>query len=70
MGLSAWPDAFRWCARCWNSRPTLMASTPKGVDIRRWDAEGRLVNFTIMVRPMRGLCRRQELAELMALARW
>jgi hypothetical protein len=34
------------------------------VDILRWNGEGRLVSFTVMVRPMRGL---QKLAELMAL---
>jgi hypothetical protein len=36
----------------------------QGVDILRWNGEGRLVSFTVMVRPMRGL---QKLAELMAL---
>ena len=36
----------------------------EGVDILRWNAEGKLVSFTVMVRPMRGL---QKLAELMAL---
>jgi hypothetical protein len=35
----------------------------QGVDILRWDAEGRLVSFTVMVRPLRGL---QKLVELMA----
>ena len=35
----------------------------QGVDILRWNAEGRLVSFTVMVRPMRGL---QKLVELMA----
>jgi hypothetical protein len=34
------------------------------VDILRWNGEGRLVSFTVMVRPMRGL---QKLAELMEL---
>jgi hypothetical protein len=34
------------------------------VDILRWTGEGRLVSFTVMVRPMRG---RQKLAELMEL---
>ena len=34
-----------------------------GVDILRWNAEGKLVSFTVMVRPMRGL---QKLVELMA----
>jgi len=29
----------------------------------RWNAEGKLVNFTVMVRPLRGL---QRLVELMA----
>ena len=35
----------------------------QGVDILRWNAEGRLVSFTVMVRPLRGL---QKLVELMA----
>ena len=34
-----------------------------GVDMLRWDAGGRLVSFTVMVRPMRGL---QKLIEAMA----
>ena len=33
------------------------------MDILRWDADGKLVSFTVMVRPMRGL---QRLVELMA----
>jgi hypothetical protein len=33
-----------------------------GVDMLRWNEEGRLVSFTVMVRPMRGL---QKLVELM-----
>jgi len=36
----------------------------QGVDILRWNAEGKLVSFTVMVRPMRGL---QKLIEQMAL---
>ena len=36
----------------------------QGVDILRWSGEGKLVSFTVMVRPMRGL---QKLIELMAL---
>ena len=35
----------------------------QGVDMLRWNAEGKLVSFTVMVRPMRGL---QKLIELMA----
>lgn len=35
----------------------------EGVDILRWNAEEKLVSFTVMVRPMRGL---QKLVELMA----
>jgi hypothetical protein len=35
----------------------------QGVDILRWNAEEKLVSFTVMVRPLRGL---QKLAELMA----
>ena len=35
----------------------------QGVDILRWNGEGKLVSFTVMVRPMRGL---QKLVELMA----
>jgi hypothetical protein len=34
-----------------------------GVDMLRWNAEGKLVSFTVMVRPMRGL---QKLIELMS----
>ncbi len=36
----------------------------QGVDILRWNAEEKLVSFTVMVRPLRGL---QKLIELMAL---
>jgi hypothetical protein len=36
----------------------------QGVDILRWGGDGKLVSFTVMVRPMRGL---QKLIELMAL---
>ena len=35
----------------------------QGVDMLRWNAEGELVSFTVMVRPQRGL---QKLVELMA----
>ena len=35
----------------------------QGVDMLAWNGEGRLVSFTVMVRPIRGL---QKLAELMA----
>ena len=35
----------------------------QGVDILRWNAEGKLVSVTVMVRPLRGL---QKLTELMA----
>jgi hypothetical protein len=35
----------------------------EGVDILRWNAQGKLVSFTVMVRPLRGL---QKLVELMA----
>jgi hypothetical protein len=35
----------------------------QGVDILRWNTEGKLVSFTVMVRPLRGL---QKLVELMA----
>jgi hypothetical protein len=42
----------------------LDGSYVQGVDILRWNAEGRLVSFTVMVRPLRGL---QKLVELMAL---
>jgi hypothetical protein len=35
----------------------------QGVDMLRWNAEGKLIGFTVMVRPMRGL---QKLIELMA----
>lgn len=36
----------------------------QGVDILRWNGEGKLVSFTFMMRPMRAL---QKLVELMAL---
>jgi hypothetical protein len=36
----------------------------QGVDLLRWNDEGKLVSFTVMVRPLRGL---QKLVELMAL---
>jgi hypothetical protein len=36
----------------------------QGVDILRWNADHKLVSFTVMVRPMRGL---QKLVELMTL---
>lgn len=35
----------------------------QGVDLLRWNREGKLTSFTVMVRPMRGL---QKLIELMA----
>jgi hypothetical protein len=35
----------------------------QGVDMMRWNADGKLVSFTVMVRPLRGL---QKLVELMA----
>jgi hypothetical protein len=35
----------------------------QGVDILRWNTEGKLVSFTVMVRPLRGL---QKLVEFMA----
>ena len=35
----------------------------QGVDILRWNSEGKLVSFTVIVRPMRGL---HKLIELMA----
>jgi hypothetical protein len=35
----------------------------QGVDLLRWNSDGRLISFTVMVRPMRGL---QKLIELMA----
>jgi hypothetical protein len=35
----------------------------QGVDILRWNADGKLVSFTVMVRPLRGL---EKLVELMA----
>ena len=36
----------------------------QGVDMLRWNDEGKLVSVTVMVRPLRGL---QKLVELMAL---
>jgi hypothetical protein len=36
----------------------------QGADFLRWNAEGKLVSFTVMVRPLRGL---QKLVELMAI---
>jgi SnoaL-like domain len=35
----------------------------QGVDMLRWNGDGKLVSFTVMVRPIRGL---QKLIELMA----
>jgi hypothetical protein len=35
----------------------------QGVDILRWNADSRLISFTVMVRPLRGL---EKLVELMA----
>jgi hypothetical protein len=35
----------------------------QGVDMLRWNDQGKLVSFTVMVRPVRGL---QKLVELMA----
>jgi hypothetical protein len=35
----------------------------QGVDMLRWDAAGKLVSFTVIVRPLRGL---EKLIELMA----
>jgi hypothetical protein len=35
----------------------------QGVDMLRWNADGKLVSFTVMVRPLRGL---EKLVELMA----
>jgi hypothetical protein len=35
----------------------------QGVDLLRWNADGKLVSFTVMVRPLRGL---EKLIELMA----
>lgn len=41
----------------------LDGSYVQGVDMLRWDGDGRLTSFTVMVRPMRGL---EKLVELMA----
>jgi hypothetical protein len=35
----------------------------QGVDMLRWDSAGKLISFTVMVRPMRGL---EKLVELMS----
>jgi hypothetical protein len=35
----------------------------QGVDMLRWNDEGKLVSFTVMARPLRGL---EKLIELMA----
>ncbi len=35
----------------------------QGVDMLRWDSHGKLVSFTVLVRPLRGL---EKLVELMA----
>lgn len=40
----------------------LEGSYVHGVDMLRWNGDGKLVSFTVMVRPMRGL---QKLVELM-----
>ena len=34
----------------------------QGIDLLRWNSDGRLVSFTVMVRPLRGL---EKLIELM-----
>ena len=41
----------------------LDGSYVQGVDMLRWNGDGKLVSFTVMVRPIRGL---QKLIELMA----
>ena len=41
----------------------LEGSYVQGVDMLRWDGDDKLVSFTVMVRPMRGL---EKLIELMA----
>jgi hypothetical protein len=41
----------------------LDGSYVQGVDMLRWDSDGRLTSFTVMVRPLRGL---EKLVELMA----
>lgn len=41
----------------------LEGSYVQGVDMLRWNCDGKLVSFTVMVRPMRGL---EKLIELMA----
>ena len=40
----------------------LDGSYVQGVDMLRWDSDGRLTSFTVMVRPLRGL---EKLVELM-----
>jgi hypothetical protein len=35
----------------------------QGIDMLRWNADGKLISFTVMVRPLRGL---EKLIELMA----
>ncbi len=40
---------------CLEFRADLGGVVVHGVDLLRWDDEGRLVDFTVMVRPMKGL---------------
>ncbi len=48
---------------CLEFRADLGGVVVHGVDLLRWDEDGRLVDFTVMVRPMKGL---QALVERMA----
>ena len=40
---------------CLEFRADLGGIAVHGVDLLRWDGDGRLVDFTVMVRPMKGL---------------
>ena len=50
--VAEWSDG---AARCWSSRPTWAAPFVQGVDMLRWGPDGRLTEFTVLVRPVRGL---------------
>jgi ketosteroid isomerase-like protein len=57
--VSEWHDAT---SAVLEFEAELDGSYVQGVDMLRWNGDGKLVSFTVMVRPMRGL---QKLIELM-----
>jgi hypothetical protein len=58
--VSEWHDAT---SAVLEFEAELDGSYVQGVDMLRWNGEDKLVSFTVMVRPIRGL---QKLIELMA----